>query len=112
MNKNIEHNLAKIMEAISKVYRVYPEYKNVVRENSLYRTKSPVIGIRVTWNEDHISTVYINPNHNYKKIAQRILYKAKKIQSKPYEFVYQSCCNLNVPASPEYQNLREVIIAP
>lgn len=38
--------------------------------------------------------------------------KQEKPVEKPYEFVYQSCCSLNVPASPEYKNLREVITPP
>jgi hypothetical protein len=35
-----------------------------------------------------------------------------KVAEKPYPYSYQSCCSINVPVSPEYLQLREVIFSP
>ncbi len=48
---------------------------------------------------------------NRKDIMQ-VPRESTKTQDKPYEFVYQSCCSINVPSSEEYKNLRQVILPP
>lgn len=36
----------------------------------------------------------------------------KKIEEKPYEYSYQGCCNITLPVSEQYKNLKEVIFSP
>jgi hypothetical protein len=47
-----------------------------------------------------------------KKQVQFIVQKEQTKQDKPYEYNYQSCCNISVPVSQQYQQTREVIFSP
>lgn len=76
---------AKIIEAVSDILTYYPEYRNVTRDRKLFRIKNPVIGLRVPWDDDHLSTIFLPVQKNYRKIAHKIICKIKNKRKKPYE---------------------------
>ena len=78
---------AKIVEAIGKVTRLYPEFKNVTRDGKLYRAKHCNVGLRVMWNDDNISTVILNGKNGYREILKNIINRTKRIRNKPYELI-------------------------
>lgn len=76
---------AKIIEAVGNILTYYPEYRNVTRDKRLFRTKKPLVGLRVPWDDDHLSAIYLTPKNGYRHIAHKIIAKIKKIRKHPYE---------------------------
>ena len=65
---------AKIIEAIGKIVRLYPEFKNVTRDSKLYRAKHANVGMRVMWNRDIVTTIGLNAKNEYKELLRNIVY--------------------------------------
>jgi len=78
---------AKIIEAIGKIVRLYPEFKNVTRDSKLYRTKHANVGMRVMWNDDIVTTIGLNAKNEYREILRNIVYRTKRIRNKAYEII-------------------------
>lgn len=82
---------------------------NLLMDPSVSQIPSPYF-----WKDNPLSN---NPliTSNLAGIQRPIsVYKSQTqiLPDKPYEYAYQTCCNLNLPKSPEYTKLREVIFAP
>jgi hypothetical protein len=56
----------------------------------------------------NVAGITYNPQPSIDKISE----KFPEGDLKPYEYVYQSCCSLTLPKSPEYVKTREIIMAP
>lgn len=78
---------ARIIDAIYKTVCVMPKFKNVVRDEQLYKTKKCLVGVRALWDEDHLMTVYCDAKQGYKKTIKNIFTKIKKARNKAYELV-------------------------
>lgn len=76
---------SKVIEAVSKIYKLYPHFRNVTRDDKIFRTKSPMVAVRVPWDADHLSTIFLDPRHGHKTVLKRIIAKTKKIRAKKYE---------------------------
>ena len=76
---------AKIIEALYKVLSIEPRFRNVTRDNKIYRTKRFIIGVRTSWDEEQLTTVYVDAKNSYKDILKSLITKTKRIRSKPYE---------------------------
>lgn len=84
-SKNVIAMHAKVISAISKVTKYHPNFRNVIRDNTLYRTKSSIVGMRVMWDEDQLTTIYLNSGQGYKKVLKRIIRRTKKVKEHAYE---------------------------
>jgi chloramphenicol O-acetyltransferase len=78
---------AKVIEAIGRITRAYPEFRNVTRDNKLYRTRQANVGVRVMWSDDILSTIIVNSKNNYKELLKNIISRTKRIRSKPYDII-------------------------
>jgi len=94
VQKNIKINVtneikvqARIIDAINKVTRIFPKFKNVVRDEQIYRTQRCMVGVRVLWDQDHITTVYCDAKQGYKKTIKNITTKTKRVRTRAYEVV-------------------------
>lgn len=76
---------SKIIEAVNSVLKSYPNYKNVTRDGKIFKIKNPIVGVRVPWDEDQLTTIFLDSRGGHKKILQRIIRKTKKIRKKPFE---------------------------
>lgn len=75
---------AKIVEALYKICSIEPKFRNVIRDNKIFRTKRMLIGIRTYWDEEKITTIFIDAKNTYEKIIKHIINKTRRIRNKPY----------------------------
>lgn len=94
VQKNIKINVtneikvqARIIDGIYKVTKMFPKFRNVVRDEQLYRTQRCMVGVRVLWDRDHITTVYCDAKQGYKKTIKNITTKTKRVRTRAYEVV-------------------------
>jgi hypothetical protein len=78
---------AKIIEAIYKVTSLLPKFKNVVRDEQIFRTNKCLVGVRALWDQDHLTTIYCDSKQGYKKTIKNITTKIKRVRTRPYEIV-------------------------
>lgn len=78
---------AKIIDGIYKAASVLPKFKNVVRDEQIFRTKKCLVGVRTLWDQDHVITIYCDAKQGYKKTIKNITTKTKRIRTRPYEII-------------------------
>lgn len=76
---------SKIIEALYHILSIEPKFRNVTRNNQLFRTKRIMIGVRTMWDDDQLMTIYVDANKPAKDIARSIASKTRRARSKPYE---------------------------
>ena len=87
---NVKNELrvqAKVIRALYEIMSIEPRFRNVVRDNKVYRTKRMMIGVRVPWDEGMITTVFIDAKNCYEKILRRLITKIKRKKEKSYDVI-------------------------
>ena len=78
---------AKTIECIGRIMARYPKLKNVVRGDQIYRTDTPLIGLRALYDDERVMTLWVSRAHrkDWKDIVRILNRQKKKIKDEPYE---------------------------
>lgn len=80
---------SKIIDAVYNIFKLYPNFRNVTRDGKIFRTKLPLVGVRVPWDEEQLTTIFLDSRQGYKKILKRIIRKTKNSRKRSYEKILE-----------------------
>ncbi len=78
-----------LMKAVSEALYLHPRLNRVVRNDKIWQLRENIVGMRIAYDENQVSTVYEKNLWSRKKhsIAKSIIRKQRKIKSKPFQEV-------------------------
>ena len=78
---------AKLMECAGRVMNRNPRLRNVLRNNQIYRTDHPVVGMRTLYDDEQVMTLYVSrpEKKGWKGCIHNMAKTKRRIKKKPYQ---------------------------